>query len=304
MKTYYSNGKLLLTGEYAVLDGALCLALPTKYGQELRVTEITEAAVEWTSRDHQGNSWFQVVIPFSRLHNSWEGKALGKTTEEVLVQILKAAKALNPEFLSRNGGYSVTTEMDFPREWGLGTSSTLINSVARWSETDAYQLLEHTFGGSGYDIACAQHQRPILYQLVKGRPVVKEITFTPDFTSSLFFVYLNRKQDSREAIAHYREYSSGRATLVEEISKLTKEITNCTCLEEFEVLLNRHEGLISNAIGQRPVKESFFPDYPGSIKSLGAWGGDFVLATGPVTAQCYFKKKGYDTVIPYSKMIL
>ena len=34
-KTFYSNGKLLITGEYVVLDGAKALALPTKYGQNL-----------------------------------------------------------------------------------------------------------------------------------------------------------------------------------------------------------------------------------------------------------------------------
>jgi hypothetical protein len=40
------------------------------------------------------------------------------------------------------------------------------------------------------------------------------------------------------------------------------------------------------------------------IKSLGAWGGDFVLATGDDKTISYFKSKGYNTVIPYSKMAL
>jgi len=37
LETYRSNGKLLLTGEYVVLDGALSLALPTTLGQRLTV---------------------------------------------------------------------------------------------------------------------------------------------------------------------------------------------------------------------------------------------------------------------------
>ena len=37
-KTFYSNGKLLLTGEYVVLDGATALAIPTKYGQYLEIS--------------------------------------------------------------------------------------------------------------------------------------------------------------------------------------------------------------------------------------------------------------------------
>ena len=304
MKTYHSNGKLLLTGEYAVLDGALCLALPTVYGQQLSVKEIPETEVQWTSRDHKGNPWFQANIPFSRLHGPRKEKTLGKTTEEVLVQILKEAKELNPDFLSGNSGFAVTTEMDFPREWGLGTSSTLINNMAQWSGTDPYELLQRTFGGSGYDIACARNNHPILYQLEKGWPRVEGITFAPDFVPSLFFVYLNRKQDSREAIARYREHRNERTSLVAAISTLTRKIANCTLLEEFEALLDQHEALISKAIGQLPIKESLFPDYPGTIKSLGAWGGDFILATGTASSPVYFQKKGYDTIIPYPKMVL
>ena len=34
---FFSKGKLLLTSEYFVLDGALSLAIPTKLGQDLLV---------------------------------------------------------------------------------------------------------------------------------------------------------------------------------------------------------------------------------------------------------------------------
>ncbi len=46
---------------------------------------------------------------------------------------------------------------------------------------------------------------------------------------------------------------------------------------EFEELLILHEKLISKAIGISPIQERLFSDYKGVIKSLGAWGGDFVL---------------------------
>ncbi|MEM0993828.1 MAG: GHMP kinase, partial [Bacteroidota bacterium] len=35
--SYYAHGKLLLTGEYAVLDGAVALAVPSKLGQRLDI---------------------------------------------------------------------------------------------------------------------------------------------------------------------------------------------------------------------------------------------------------------------------
>jgi hypothetical protein len=51
-------------------------------------------------------------------------------------------------------GYNITTHLNFPKKWGLGTSSTLINNIAQWLQIDAFTLLNNSFGGSGYDIAC------------------------------------------------------------------------------------------------------------------------------------------------------
>ena len=48
-KTYQSNGKLLLTGEYVVLDGALSLAVPTKFGQSMHVENIDQPKIIWKS---------------------------------------------------------------------------------------------------------------------------------------------------------------------------------------------------------------------------------------------------------------
>ena len=44
-KYFYSPGKLLLTGEYVVLDGAKSLAIPTIFGQSLNITSIPALAV-------------------------------------------------------------------------------------------------------------------------------------------------------------------------------------------------------------------------------------------------------------------
>ena len=40
MKEFHANGKLLLTGEYAVLDGAKAIGLPTKRGQSLQILSL------------------------------------------------------------------------------------------------------------------------------------------------------------------------------------------------------------------------------------------------------------------------
>jgi hypothetical protein len=52
------------------------------------------------------------------------------------------------------------------------------------------------------------------------------------------------------------------------------------------------------------VKERFFPDFKGVIKSLGAWGGDFALVVSKDNPSSYFKEKGFTTLLSYKEMIL
>lgn len=299
--TYYSNGKLLLTAEYGVLDGALALAIPTKYGQSLKIETTDTDGLIWESLDDKGECWLSVHFKTPELDIiSCSNSALGDT----LSNILKAAKKLNPNFIAAPVSIRATTELNFPREWGLGTSSTLINNIAQWAKVDPYALLKNTFGGSGYDIACAQHHTPILYRLKGGQPIVEPVSFNPTFKDQLYFVYLNQKQNSREAIANYRAQNFNMTALVDKLSELTHMISKSMCLEEFEVLLKEHEQLLSKVLGMKPIKEKRFHDYFGALKSLGGWGGDFILATGNKKTPDYFKDRGFDIVIPFGDMIL
>jgi mevalonate kinase len=58
----YSNGKLLISGEYAILDGALSLATPTLFGQYLEILEDDSKYIKWTSKNSNGKVWFQCRI--------------------------------------------------------------------------------------------------------------------------------------------------------------------------------------------------------------------------------------------------
>ena len=44
---FYSHGKVLLTAEYAVLEGVKALSLPTKKGQSLTVEYNKNKTIEW-----------------------------------------------------------------------------------------------------------------------------------------------------------------------------------------------------------------------------------------------------------------
>ena len=61
MQNYYSNGKLLLTGEYVVLDGALSLAIPTRYGQSLTIEPINDSKLIW---ECEANSHFEAMTKY------------------------------------------------------------------------------------------------------------------------------------------------------------------------------------------------------------------------------------------------
>lgn len=309
MMKFQSNGKLLLTGEYVVLDGATALAVPTNYGQSLKVTPIEEAIIQWKSLDHQGGAWFEGNFPVSQLRKSSPGKEIFRHSgkQEVvkkLLLILTEADSMNPDVLQKGYGFEVITRLDFPLEWGLGTSSTLINNIAQWFKIDAYELLRRTFGGSGYDIAAAKSDKPITYQLTGNSRNVFTNGFNPIFKKELFFVHLNRKQNSRESIEHYRSQSREELKKdIEKITALTHSLIACETLSEFELLMEIHETVISRLIKTPKIKSDRFPDYPGAIKSLGGWGGDFILATGKEPERAYFRRKGYQTIVEYQDMV-
>ena len=194
--------------------------------------------------------------------------------------------------------------MSFPRNWGLGSSSTLINNIASWAKVNPFNLLWNSFSGSGYDIACAKHNTPILYSVKEKNPTIKEVNFNPDFKNQLFFIHLNQKQNSREGIAHYRKTKEEAQQYISTINETSHNILNAKSINDFNTLINEHEQIIGKIIQQEPIKKRLFTDYFGAVKSLGAWGGDFVLATGNDDTPKYFKNKGYATVLSYSEMIL
>lgn len=303
-KEFYSNGKLLITGEYLVLDGAKALALPTKFGQNLIVEKSTNQEIKWTSFDSDGSIWFEETFSFDDISkkNIFEEASSKRNT---LIEILHEGYLLNPDSLNQEHGYSITTQLTFPRNWGLGTSSTLINNIAQWLEIDAFVLLKNSFGGSGYDIACAQNNTPILYHLENDSPIVKQVIFEPEFAANLYFVYLDKKQSSKAAIASY--YNNKNENLAKNITKidlLTHEVLKAKTVQKFAFALEKHEAEMSNILEMHTAKESFFADFDGVIKSLGAWGGDFVLAITKENPTDYFNKKGFRTIVPYKDMIL
>lgn len=296
---FRSNGKLLITSEYLVLDGAEALALPTKKGQTLTVSKVRDNNIFWKSFTVDGNTWFEC-----ELDNNFD---IATTSDykiaNTLVLFLKLASIMNPRFVEKAIGTEVETHLEFDQSWGLGSSSTLISNIAKWAKVDPFLLQQETFPGSGYDIACALSNVPIIYKIQNKEVSYLTTSFLPTFFKEIFFIHLNKKQNSRDGINKYNESKSDISDSIKIASSYADKFVNCTDLGEFRKLMAQHESFISNIIKEDTVKQKLFPDYKGSIKSLGAWGGDFVMAVGSNTDK-YFKSKGYNTIIPFRNMVL
>ena len=310
MSRFYSHGKFLLTGEYIVLKGALALALPLKLGQSMTVETVCTPSLQWNAHKPNG-LWFSVTLNPKSLEII---DCDDPPKAEKLTQILKAVKQLNPAAFK--DGIRFETRLDFDPNWGLGSSSTLIANLARWANVNPYELLKLTFGGSGYDIACATAEGPIYYQvktevpeLVEGpTPLVEPLDYNPPFTDHLFFIYQGKKQSSSKEIKAFLEKSNPVDLQhdIEAISEISHAVPKCENLDEFAMLLQCHERIISRCIGQEPVQKCF-PGFEGVLKSLGAWGGDFILAATEWPenqVKKYFKGKGLEVVFGYKELVL
>ncbi len=303
-----AQGKLLLTGEYFVLDGALALAVPVRFGQSLWVEEGDSVGkLSWQSQNPDGSIWFEAEF-------AWPDFQILNTTDESTAQtlagILRACQRQNPFFFIENQSFRVFTQNDFPREWGLGTSSTLIAALARWAGVDPYKVLFDTLGGSGYDIACTYADGPIFYRLGEGKkPMVARLEVVPPFithlANHLYFVFLGKKQNSREGIARYRGRVSQNPEIIENISRLTQQFLAAKTLAELDSVLLEHEIIVSETLGLPRAKDLYFNDFWGEVKSLGAWGGDFVLVTSlrsEEETRRYFQQKGLAVFLPWREI--
>jgi mevalonate kinase len=303
-KNFYAHGKLLLTGEYAVLYGAKAIGLPLKTGQKMMVRNARGSDLIWEALDDNGEVWFESQIS---LYDFSPVKTSSPEISEKLKNLLKSAARLNSEFLSTWSGYNVETQLEFPIDWGAGSSSTLIFMVAEWADVNPFHLHFAVSNGSGYDIACAAAEGPVMYQLYDDQITYNEFELNTSFTKNLYLVHLNKKQNSEKDLQQNGEKFKGQNEAIERISEISKLISTNRSFAKFSELIAEHEDIIAGILGKKPIQQEKFNGFNGTIKSLGAWGGDFILAAsseGPEYVEEYFKSNGYNTVLPFEDLVL
>ncbi len=305
IQSFYGHGKLLITSEYFVLDGAKALALPTKLGQRMRVSTLQakDKLLYWVALNSQNKPWLNLVF------DTTDFSCLNAKQDEAgrLTKILQQARRMNPAFLTAENDTAVETRLEFPNEWGLGTSSTLIHCVANWANVDGYELLKNTIGGSGYDVACAAADEAIVYELNNGQAFSQPVHWVPPFSDHIYFAYLGKKQLSSEGIQYYKTKLQDKTYAVAELNVITAAMLACTELTEFEKLVEQHENLIAEQLKMTKVKDALFAGYWGCVKSLGAWGGDFVMLTNQRSVdelKAYLTEKSISIVFSWNELIL
>ncbi|MBE0662135.1 MAG: GHMP kinase [Bacteroidales bacterium] len=300
---YKSNGKLLISGEYLVMHGAVAFAIPVRFGQSLEVLESdAESVLRWETYVEE-NSWFKAEYELPGLgianHNNSKSAAF-------VHEVLLAAQGVNLDFLNGSGGLQVDCRIDFNMEWGLGSSSSLISNIAYWAGIDPFMLHEKVSNGSGYDIACARLNKPILYENSNGTKKIITVEFQPKFLKNLYFIYLGKKKDSQADVKLFKNDKRDFIVEVKQISDISRKMASSNNYEEFGKLMRDHEEILTSVLGRPSLKETNFNDFDGEIKSLGAWGGDFAMALWPHESEelkMYLATKNLGVYFGYNEMI-
>lgn len=323
MRQYYGHGKIMLTGEYLSLVGAKVLALPTKLGQMMvvRTRPSNTPRLHWKGIDCEGKIWFSAKFEL------WHFNLLKEEDSEnfdqpipmvdpdkifYLQKLLLAARAINPHFLRDEEDVFVETRLEFPLDWGLGSSSSLIYNVAQWAYVSPFKLSASVSSGSHYDIACAQSLEPIMYQLDmmndEPTPTWQAVTFNPSFKDHLYFMYRGNKKDTAaeihrfKSLEHSSEFIKKSVNAIDDIGHTLLETQS---FNQFCHLIDSHEDIIASVVDQPPIKMKYYSNFEGSIKSLGAWGGDFTLVATRLPYEKvkeYFSENSKSVVLTYDML--
>jgi len=285
MKHFFAPGKLLLSAEYSVLEGAKAIAVPTIKGQHLTVETQADKALKYRALDEKGEPWLDFQL------------GMAQSSEEKLVEaiLVDACGTQVPEYCK------LESRLDFPRAWGLGSSSTFISLMAQWLEADVWELFFKHLKGSGYDVAVAESGHTIQYQLLANQKPSWEKVEIPNFFKDSYLLYLGKKQNSAREVDRYLSKVRS-ADLVQKISDLSEELLQLSDIPALANWMEVHEAYTAELIGREPLPLQILPNFKGQAKSLGAWGGDFLwLSEAPETEE--LKAAGLNQVFAFSELV-
>lgn len=296
---YRSNGKLMLTGEYLALQGATTFAVPLIFGQELEIETVSHSLVYW-------RTLFKDKIIFHAIFDTDQFTVMETSDTEKsnwIQSVFLAIRDQKEDFLQGSGA-EATANIDLPMNYGWGSSSSFITNLCKWADVNPFWVNMKVGGGSGYDIACASAEQPILFHNKNNMPDYELVDYHPDFLHNMWFVFQENKMNTANAIRGFRSHLIDES-VVSRITEISNEWVNADSLETIMKLIKEHEGLLSKCLKKKSIAEKY-SDFDGVIKSLGAWGGDFMLAVSSMSGAdviSYFEKKGRPTMFNWLEIV-
>lgn len=299
--SYFAHGKLMLIGEFFVLRGANSVAAPSFYGQTMNLESHSNSKeLLWEANLHD-SLWFNARY---RLKDFEVLESSNPYLAESFARLIRVTRELNPSFLKR--GAKVVTKLTYPQSWGLGSSSTIIKILGDWANVDPFKIHFATSQGSGYDIASAIAQKPIVYSCENETPSFCEVELPAVVKESCYFIHLGKKQNSQKSVKLFMQRVT-QSLPIESMNSLVSSFLKATSVDDLCLIIREHDEMLSPILDLERVKKVAFRDFDGEIKSLGAWGGDFVMACTPngfEYVKSYFERKGLDAIFSYSDLLL
>lgn len=302
MIQFQAHGKLLLSAEYMVMHGASALAVPLQKGQTLTLSHTENSHIfSWKAYFNE-TLWFEATFHPATL------KVLETSNPEMalrLKRILQACIEIMPSFQESLFRKDAVTRLDFSPDYGFGSSSTLISLLAEWAEVNPLDLHFMVSEGSGYDVACALADGPITYKLRNHLPQYQHIPFHPSYHEHIWFAWLGKKQATENHLQEMAHKINPGFETIYKFSELTRAMIEAPTLMDFRRIMELHEEELSLILGIDRISHTF-KDLPGSIKSLGAWGGDFVMIATEVGQEMlseYLGEKGIQILYSYKDLV-
>lgn len=281
MRTYFSHGKVLLIGEYAVMAGVEALALPVAQGQWMEVWDMPAKGVSrlvWQGKEADGTVWFECRIDTDIMHIS---ESTDEGVAKTLVKLLREVQVHRPDLFSGRT-LRIETLCEFNRNHGLGSSSTLVANISKWSGVDAFVLQEAAFGGSGYDVAVGLLGRPLVYWKEGDAACWSKWSLDPGMCESWYLAFPGSKQNSRSSLAGVRDKLEAFKTdtmLLQQMNAVVNAVKQPRSLPLAEAMLEMWQALLHQRLDLPRAWDDLQlePIQGGLCKWLGAWGGDVLL---------------------------
>lgn len=299
MEQTFSRGKIILLGEYAVLEGNDAVCIPLATGQKLELEKNNQQKICW--------KWFykeKIIADFILDREDLHAHKVHAGDPSWAADLIRAIRKQNVFFLT-DSGYSIRFINQFPHAWGLGSSSATIASLCRIAGVDPYLVNEEVMGGSGADIACTDKDNWFLYRKKKSLPFTWLIPFDFPFEQYTYFIYSGQKQATAKHLKEVKRRSERKPFPASEINALIYRCFSSDNVADFISCLHEHEQYISAHIGHDPLGLKF-SDFRGQIKSLGAWGGDFFMgisAENQFYVKSYFQDRGFEMCFSWNEFL-